>query len=354
MKPSGRPPRQRVTISDIAAAAGVSKGAVSYALNGRPGVSAATRERVLEVARQLNWTPSASARAVSGKPAGAMGLALARPAQLLGSEPFFMELIAGLEDVLAAHSTALLLQVVTSREREVEILRSWWSARQVDGVILVDLIEDDPRVRLLHSQGVPAVNIGSPSASAGLSCVWTDDEGAMDQAVRYLVRLGHRRIARVAGPPELAHIAHRGRAMAATLAEFGLPMARDLTLDTDLTGEQGARATRRLLTARRPPTAIIFDNDVLAVAALGVVAELGLSVPRDVSLLAWDDSQLCRITRPTLSAMSRDVQALGRQAAAQLLDLVGGGPLQVNPGPVAAIVARASTGPSPTAGAFSR
>lgn len=95
---------KRVTIADIAREAGVSKGAVSYALNGQPGVSDATRDRILEIAEQLRFTPSRGTRAPSASKAGAAGLVICRPARILGVEPFFMELVSGIEAALSAHS----------------------------------------------------------------------------------------------------------------------------------------------------------------------------------------------------------------------------------------------------------
>ncbi|GGL94471.1 LacI family DNA-binding transcriptional regulator [Nakamurella endophytica] len=342
--------RKRVTITDIASAAGVSKGAASYALNGRPGVSAATRERVLAVARQLEWIPNPAARVLSGRRAGAVGLVVTRPPELLGSEPFFMELLAGLESVLSVRSVALLLQVAPSADHELAILKAWSASGQVDGVVLIDLREADPRVALLTQLSLPAVAVGAPEVAGALPCVWTDDRAAMRQAVRYLARLGHRRIARVAGPPELAHITARGITFAETLVQLrtsGTAMEQAQTVDTDLTGERGAAATRRLLTLDPPPTAIVYDNDLCAVAGLMVTEELGLRVPQDVSLLAWDDSQLCLITRPTLSAMSRDVHQVGRRAAALLLDVLDDAPPRQVPGPPVDLLVRGSTGPPP-------
>ena len=315
---------KRVTISDIATRAGISKGAVSYALNDLPGVSAQTRQRVRKIAGELNWSPSQTARKLSGARSNAVGLVLARPAKLLGTEPFYMEFIAGLEEVLSEHSISLLLQMVPDRQRESSVYRGWWRDRQVDGVVLVDLSLDDERVDLLESLGVPTLVIGGPEVAGRFTCVWTDDFASMDSALRYLFTLGHRRIARVSGPGHLRHITRRTEAMLSITATLGIPTAPEMIIESDFTGESGARATRQLLTAATPPTVIIYDNDVMAVAGLSVASELGRRVPMDLSLLAWDDSQLCRITHPTLSAMSRDIPALGMHSARRMLDLLAG------------------------------
>lgn len=151
---------RRPTISDIAQLAGVSKVAVSYALNGQSGVSEATRQRILAIADELGFRPSSAARALSGAAAQAVGLVLSRPARTLGLEPFFMELISGVEAALSARSYALMLQVVANPAAELDLYQRWWGERRVDGVLVCDLRDEDPRVPALESLTLPAVIIG--------------------------------------------------------------------------------------------------------------------------------------------------------------------------------------------------
>src|SRR5918994_7821858 len=127
---------RRVTISDIAERAGVSKGAVSYALNGRPGVSDRTRERILEIARELGWYPNRAARALSVERADACGLVLARPARTIALEPFFMEFIAGVESELATRSVALTIQLVRDVDEEIAVYRRWGGGQRGGCVLM--------------------------------------------------------------------------------------------------------------------------------------------------------------------------------------------------------------------------
>lgn len=311
----------RVTIREIARRAGVSKGAVSYALNGRPGVSRETRERVLAVARELDWVPNSAARMLSGARTETFGLVLARTPETLGQEPFFMELVAGLESVLARRSYALMLQVAQDLEQEMATYRKWTAERRVDAVVVVDLRVDDPRVPLLESLQLPALVVANRSLAGTLPCVWSDDAAGAGSAVRHLADLGHRRLARVAGPAELGHVGIRDRAFAASVEAAGL---QAVTVRTDFSGEAGAAATRELLGRTDPPTALLYDNDLMAVAGLSVLAGLGRRVPDDVTLVAWDDSSLCRVTHPTLTAMSHDVVAFGAAVAEHLFAVLDG------------------------------
>ncbi|MFI9388837.1 LacI family DNA-binding transcriptional regulator [Kutzneria sp. NPDC052558] len=336
---------KRPTIMDIARRAGVSKGAVSMALNGLPGVSDATRARILEVARELDWHPNNAARALSAARSDAIGLVLARPARTLGVEPFFFQLISGLQAELSPRRIALLLQVVEDQAAEIGVYRQWWSERRVDAVFLIDLRVDDARVALLEELGLPAMVIGGPGHHGGLPSVWADDARAMTRIVDHLAGLGHRRIARVAGLPDLLHTERRTEAFRAAVRGHGLDEIPIIM--TDYSGEQGAAATRKLLGSARPPTAIVYDNDVMAVAGVAVATELGVSVPASLSVVAWDDSPLCQLLHPPLTALTRDTFAFGAAAARSLLAVLDGAEGADVEDHVPLLVHRESTGPVP-------
>ncbi len=333
----------RITIKDIAARAGVSIGAVSYALNGRPGVSEATRLRVLTVAEELGWVPDNAARRLAGAQTETVGLVLTSgTAKSLGVAPWFMEFIGGVATVLAEHGYGMMMQVVSDVDAEIEVYRKWARSRLVDGVILVDLRSVDPRVEAVRSLRLPAVIAGPPEVAQGFTCVWTNDGAAAQEAVRYLAALGHRDLARVSGPPEMMHVKIRQAATAEAAAELGLSVR---TWFTDYSVDLGRRATREILLSSPRPTAILYDDDLGAVTGLAVARELNLRVPEDVSLLAWDDSNLCQTTFPPLSAMSHDVLGYGAHVTRRLLELLGGAAPAAHEDVTPRITPRASTAP---------
>lgn len=312
---------ERITIRDIAERAGVSKGAVSYALNGRPGVSSDTRDRILAIADELGWYPNRAARALSAARADACGLVLARPARTIAIEPFFMEFIAGVESELAARSIALTIQLVRNVRDEIAVYQRWWGEHRVDGVLMVDLRVDDPRVDELTRLGLPAVVIGGPLGSTTLPSVWHDEASVVTEAIRYLAALGHTRVAHVSGVADFVHTQQRTAAFLRAVEELNL---EGEVLETDYSAEGGARATRKLLSSPTPPSAILFDSDLLAVTGLGVVQQMGFSVPDDVSIIGWDDSLISQVVHPPLTAITRDITAYGVAAARRLLDAIEG------------------------------
>lgn len=379
-----RKPARRPTIKDIARRAGVSESAVSFALNDRPGVSRDTRARIRQVAEDLGWQANSAARALSGERAGCLGLVLARPASTLGVESFFLQLVSGIQEVLSARKIALLFQVVEDLDTECALYRRWWAERRVDGVLVVDPRTEDPRPELLASLGLPAVVVGGPAtpgpglpgstpdpgapatppapapgasptepappASAEpapplLSTVWADDAKAMARVLDHLHGLGHRRIVHIAGLPGLAHTERRIRSLRTEADRRGLDTRHVRSVTTDYSDAEGAEATRRVLDAPEPPTAIIYDNDVMAVAGVSVAAGRGIGVPGGLSIVAWDDSALCRVTHPQLTALVRDTPGFGRLAARELLTVLDGGPLRTVEGELPHLEPRESTAP---------
>ncbi len=258
---------------------------------------------------------------------------------MLGIEPFYAEFIAGMDDRLAPHNGSVLLQVVPTLERELESYERWASSGQVSAVVLGDLVENDVRPNFLHDLGIPTLVLGEPELPPGISAIRVDNYAAMSEAVARLVGLGHTRIGRVSGPPGLFHTRQRTLAFESATAAAGIVGS---TAVGDYTEEGGEVATRSLLSAPLPPTCIIYDNDTMAVAGLGVAYELGVVVPGALSILAWDDSTLCRLAVPPLSAMNTDVHALGELAAGAILDLLAGAPASTIAAPAPRFVSRGS------------
>ncbi|CAL9372620.1 HTH-type transcriptional repressor CytR [Streptomyces sp. enrichment culture] len=275
---------------------------------------------------------------------GALGLVLASSTRLLGVEPFFMEFIAGMEESLVARNMSVLLHVVTTHEEEIAAYRRWAEGRLVDAVAVVNLTEGDRRPQVLRELGLPAVLVGTWQGDPGMPVVRTDDGGPVRDALARLMELGHRRIARVGGPRSLLHTRARLRAQEEACQEAGIEL---LVVDGDYSAEAGERLTAELLRRDQRPTAILYDNDVMAVAGLSAAKELGLAVPDDLSLVAWDDSTLCRLASPPLTTMTVDVHRYGALVAEAALDRIDGRPAEDRWSPAAHFVPRGSTGPAP-------
>src|SRR5262249_3018582 len=183
--------------------------------------------------------------------------------------------LAGVESELSSHSIALTIQLAEDVEEEIAVYRRWWGEHRVDGVLMVDLRVDDPRVDELVRLGLPAVVVGGPLENGPLPALWQDEASVIVEAVQYLAALGHKRLAQVTGVGAFVHTVQRRAAFESATRELGL--ASEI-VETDYSVEQGARATRKLLSSPEPPTAIIFDSDLLAVTDLDVAQQMGLAV----------------------------------------------------------------------------
>jgi len=336
------PPRKtRPTLKDLATRLGISESAASFALNGRPGVSEQTRKRVLALAKELQWAPHHAARTLSGITTSmTVGFVLTRDVQEFGMESFYLRLLTGAQSVLSDRGYGLLFQMTHSVDEELAVLRRWSEERRVEGVIISDLRRGDPRPAHLRDLGLPAVLAGGPDPRRLLPCVTVDDGVAIRLLVEHLRETGHRRMVYVSGPADLLHV-HR-RVAAFRQAAAGL-LAEPAVLGTDYSDEQGLAATRRLVEAADLPDAVLFDNEVLAVAGMRALRAAGLSVPEDISVVSCEDSAICMALTPSLTAVQRDPTVFGGAVAQKLLRLVHDEPEPAGEAQQPTIVIREST-----------
>jgi DNA-binding LacI/PurR family transcriptional regulator len=310
----------RPTIADVAARAGVSSAAVSFAMNGRPGVGEETRRRILDAAAELGWRPSAHARALTEARARAIGLVLARPVEQLEVDPFFVRFLAGIERTLARTDHALVLRVMD--ELDLDAYARFAAAGRVDGFLLTDPEFDDPRFELLSDAGLPVVVAGHPASESPFPFVETEHARGIAAVVEHLVELGHREVAFVGGFARYEHVQVRVRVWRETLAAAGLePGPAEHAHPGD---PSGAAATARVLEAG--PTAIVYGSDVIATAGLAVARERGVAVPERLSMTGFDDSPLAALASPPLTSVRVDYAGFGEAAAAALLAVIAGEP----------------------------
>ena len=337
---------RKPTITDVARTAGVSKGLVSFALNDKPGVSPETRKRILEIAGDLGWRPSLSARSLSTSTSFALGLVIRRKAEVISADPFFPAFIAGVESVLTDEGRALVLSVVPDAAAEMRSYRTLAADNRVDGVFLTDLRTGDERFDLLTELGLPAVALGRLDPTIPFPSVQVDDTHGIAEAVAHLAGLGHARIAHVAGDPLMMHGGRRRESFEEAMREAGLDTTT--VVETDFSASSGADATRRLLDAAQPPTAIVYANDPMAIAGLGVAQQRGLHVPHDLSITGFDGTDISGYVYPALTTITSDPVEWGRVAARTLLELIAFGSADSVELPPASLLVRASTGPAPS------
>ncbi|GEN80463.1 LacI family DNA-binding transcriptional regulator [Actinotalea fermentans] len=331
----------RPTITDVARAAGVSTAVVSYALNGRPGVSAATRERVLRVAEEFGWRPDVAARSVRGGPRTVALVVMDRPGTL-ARDAGFLDLVEAARGVLAGQGYSLVVQLVDAGEDVAQTYRQWWAERRFDLVVLPDLLADGPRVAATARVRAPAVLLGPCPGPDAPPAVWFDEDQVAVAALSGVAGSGHREVAAVAGPLHLRAPRARADALSRAADALGVRLA---CRETDATPEGAAAATHALLQGERPPSAVVYDGAAAALAGLEVARRLGVRVPWDLSVVALGDSALCRLASPPVTVVPLSLAQLGAAVGRAVLDVLEGSPEHRYVVPVSGLVLRGSTCP---------
>ncbi len=329
-----------MTIRDIARTAGVSVGTVSKVLNDRPGVRPELRERVRQIIAETGYHPSLVARALQTR--RTRSLAFLVPS--IGN-PFFGSVLRAVEQTAHGHGYSVFVGSTEGDPGKVSLYRDRLLAMGIDGVLAAlswDLVSGD-LLPALRTRRVPVVGVSGSRTVEGIDAFVPDDVGGGELAGRYLLGLGHRRIAFI-GAMDSRTTDLRYRGLVQALGAAGLEHHPSLLVRVPGYDEaHAARAIEQLITRDVPFTAVIAFNDIMALGALNALEDQGLSVPARVSLVGFDDT-VSAYARPKITTAACPVEELGASAAEQLLARIGGdeGPCRITAMPMRLVV-RAST-----------
>ena len=310
------------TIQELAAKTGVSVATVSRALNGSPEVSAATRKRILELARDLDYTPSAAARTLVSRRSHVVGVLLETgPGHPDLLHPFFQEVLVGLKHGAGAGGYDLLLFATDEPGNGFGGTHSYLRRADhhgVDGVVVMGFDARDAEMRKLTTSGLPCIGIDADLGGTRTGFVMSENRDGAAKAVRHLHELGHERIATITGPTSTRPGADRLAGYLQELERLGLPARDDYVIEGDFYDETGHAATLRLLELPEPPTAVFAASDLMAAGALRAAHELGAAVPGDLAVVGFDDIALAALIQPSLTTVRQNMQAIGEAAAKAL------------------------------------
>jgi DNA-binding LacI/PurR family transcriptional regulator len=310
---------RRVTIDRIAREAGVSLTTVSRALNNRPDIHPDTRARILTVAQELGYTPSAIARSLATRRTHTIGLAVRTHLDVWAAQTLLpIENAArdsGYEVFVSTHNAEV--------DRERSILKAFYS-RHVEGMIVVSSVLGEDIPALQESTGIPIVLISPLVQASHRHTVRTDDVRGARSGTEYLIRLGHRRIAYIGAPEWTAPGRDRLEGYRAALETHGIPWDPQLVFGGDAHETGGSEGVQALLALDDAPTAVMCFNDLTAVGVLHGARMKGVRVPENLSVVGFDDVPLAKYLNPPLTTNRQDTGALGRQAIGTLIELIAG------------------------------
>jgi DNA-binding LacI/PurR family transcriptional regulator len=315
---------KRVTMRQIAKAAGISRTTVSFVLNNVPGVniSTETRQRILEVARELNYIPDSAAQSLSRGRAGAIALVLRQSSHQVIGDAFLAPVVQGVAAATKDSGYYVLIEPLDPANTTAtygNLVRS----RRADGILLSGPRLDDEELPRVYAENIPVVMMGQLPGT-DIPFVDVDNVQGASKAVVHLLELGHRRIACITNA-SLAYTSSRDRLEGYRLAveQAGIAYDQSLVRLGDFTDESGARAMNDLLENCKPlPTAVFAASDVVALGALSAIHFAGLRIPEDIALVGFDDIPLAQYVDPPLTTVRLPAYGLGWGAGQMLMRLI--------------------------------
>lgn len=309
-----------VTMKDIAREVGLSITTVSRALNDHDDVALETRALVHAVADRLDYHPNAMARSLQNSRADAIGL-LIPPILHRAYDAFWLDFIGGAAAACAYFGSDLLLSAVSTTEGADHDFKRLARGRRVDGLLLCDVQQADPRIEYLRRHDLPFVAFGRTMGPQDYSFIDVDGAAGVRQAVEYLIQLGHRRIAYLGVSTKFSFSSFRLRGYCDALSRAGIAYDERLVHE-GLTGPMATAVMAQLLGASDRPTAVFASGDFLALAAVKTARSLALDVPEDLSVVVFDDGALVEGSDPPLTAVNQPNRRLGEEAAELLLQRI--------------------------------
>ncbi|NHB77150.1 substrate-binding domain-containing protein [Rhodobacter calidifons] len=277
------------TLKDIARSLDLSITQVSRALNDHSDVSEETRLRVKATARAMNYHPNVSARKLVSGRSGIVGLVVPQHRNI-GQDGIFIEVVAGLSAQFSGRGMQFVLHIMAEQESPLPVYQKLIGTALLDGFVLIDPLDRDPRIDFLRRAGVAFVVHGRSGETIDYPYFDIENEQLAHDLAAYLLARGHRRIAFLNGVAGRSYVTRREAGFVRALRTAGVPHIPELHLNGDMDEAQGLTGTIRLFTGAAPrPTAIVCGNVRLARGAYQALAALGLSVPGDVSVVAHDD-----------------------------------------------------------------
>ena len=333
------------TMNDVARVANVSIATVSHVINGTRFVSAERVERVQAAMKELGYTPDATARSLRVGRTDTIGLVIPD-----NSNPFFAALARYIEEAgFEAGYTTILANSNERPDREHRYVATLVSKR-VDGLILSPSRGDHSTLsRLLQNARIPVVVVDREAELPDADFVLYDNAGGSYEATRYLLDIGHTSIGCVAGPADATSATERVAGFRRALAEAGITLPDHAVVEADFHFNGGREATARLLEGGERFTALFAANDLMAAGVIRELADRGIDVPQDMSVIGFDDAPLAEMISPSLTTMRQPLHDMAHAAVSMLLSRVssgdGGAPVRkVLP---VSLVVRESTAPPP-------
>lgn len=312
------------TIKDIAKAAGVSITTVSRALNGYHDVNEKTRQKIIDIAKQLNYSPNTLARGLVMNKSKTIGLLVSGLTRESAKDNFTFEVLAGVNQYVSEVDYDMVLFSTTSTKQREKTYTQLCRERRVDGAILQGIRSDDPYLQEVVESDIPCVLIDIPIESETVGYVTTDNVLGAKKAVEHLISLGHKNIAMINGYKYAFVSEQRLKGYKEALSEAGLPIHEEWIADGAFREDAAEAEALRLLTEYPCISAFFCASDLMALGVMKAVKRVGKQIPDDVAVIGYDDIILASYATPALSTVAQNIFAMGYEAAKLLIHMLEG------------------------------
>lgn len=309
-----------VTIKDVAALAGVSSSTVSRTCKNNPSISEETKEKVRRAMAQLGYEPNFQASNLASKNSRTIGIILPVSAREAYENPFYLEAIRGVSQLCNKRQYINTVITGESEEEILQVIKTMARSGQVDGFIVLYSRQDDPIAGFLYNEGFLYVLVGKAYAHANQT-IYIDNDNllASQEATEYLYQMGHRRIGYIGTDTSMIFSADRKSGYQTALLQHNILPRADYCVEM-AASEKDSAPLRCLLSIPDRPTAVVVSDDILAVTLERVCLEMGLSIPKDLSIISFNNSLFARLTSPQLTSVDINSFQLGSEAAAQIIN----------------------------------
>lgn len=317
------------SLKDVANRLNLSITTVSRALGGYHDVAESTRELILKTAHELEYHPSATACRLRKQCTDTIGFII--PTHDINFiDPVFSELLLGIGTEVSSQDMDLLVSTCPPSSEELTVYKRMVQEQRVDGMLVVRTRVQDKRIAYLTDHGFPFVAFGRSNNATGFNYLDVDGAAGINEIVRYLIMLGHRRIAIILPREDVMFAHYRLQGFEEAMAEAGLNVDSALMKRSTLTMNGGYEAGCSLLLHDDPPSAIVASNDLMALGVISAAQGLGLSVGTDVSVTGFDDIPLADYTHPSLTTVRQPLVEIGMRICGMLIRLLQGETLSEN------------------------
>jgi LacI family transcriptional regulator len=309
------------TLKDIALKANVSRMTVSRVFSDNKNVSQKTREKIEKIASKMGYHPNLVARSLSSARSMTIGIFMPKTKNVF-LDVYITQILSGISDVTQDLNYRIMFFPFDYSRNQKDFYVSISRSNLVDGIILLKTRKDDKGIHELSETGFPFILVNHKKNSSKINFVDSCNIKGAELAVEHLYNLGHRKIAFVTGEMHETNAIDRLNGYKKALDYYGLPYKKDWVVNGKFSKETAYEASKKILESKSLPSAIFCSDDYMAIGVMNRIKEIGLSVPKDISVIGFDDIELASYIKPSLTTIRQPIYDIGKRSAELLLDLI--------------------------------